>query len=85
MRDRGYPISPLLGDSDATDEVGGGVGVGLSDPIQHAHKKSRPKPLCWTRVTMVTSLPSGRRSAGNQLKVCVCVNMCVCVWICLEI
>ncbi len=24
MRDRGYPISPLLGDSDATDEVGGG-------------------------------------------------------------
>ncbi len=53
-------------------------GVGLSDPIQHAHKKSRPKPLCWTRVAMVTSLPSGTRSAGNQLKVSVCVNVCTC-------
>lgn len=75
MRDKGYPISPLQGDSDATDEMGMG-GVGLSDPIQHAHKKSRPKPLCWTRVAMVTSLPLGTRSAGNQLKVCECV--CVC-------
>lgn len=56
----------------------------MSDPIQQAHKKSRPKPLCWTRVAMVTSLPSGTRSAGNQLKVCACVNVCMCVWICLE-
>lgn len=58
------------------EAVGGGVG--LSDPIQHAHKKSRPKPLCWTRVAMVTSLPLGTRSAGNQLK-CVSVRLCVCM------
>lgn len=50
----------------------GGGGVGLSDPIQHAQKKNRPKPLCWTRVAMVTPLPSGTRSAGNQLTECVC-------------
>lgn len=76
MRDRGYPISHLQGDRDATDELGGGGwgGVGLSDPIQHAHKKSRPKPLCWTRVAMVTPLPLGTGSAGNQLKACVCGN-----------
>lgn len=85
MRDRGYPISRLQGDSDATDELGWGV-FGLSDPIQHAHKKSRPKPLCWTRVAMVTSLPLGTGSAGNQLKVCICVvcicvKMCVCVYV----
>lgn len=49
-----------------------GGGVGLSDPFQHAQKKSRPKPLCWTRVAMVTPLPSGTRSAGNQLTECVC-------------
>lgn len=49
-----------------------GGGVGLSDPIQHAQKKNRPKPLCWTRVAMVTPLPSGTRSAGNQLTECVC-------------
>lgn len=51
---------------------GGWGGVGLSDPIQHALKKSRPKPLRWTRVAMVTPLPSGTRSAGNQLTECVC-------------
>lgn len=47
-------------------------GVGLSDPIQHAQKKSRPKPLRRTRVAMATPLPSGTRSAGNQLTECVC-------------
>lgn len=60
------------GDRGSTDELGGvgkqsGGGVGLSDPIQHAQKKSRPKPLRWTRVAMATPLPSGTRSAGNQL------------------
>lgn len=49
----------------------GGGGGGLSDPIQHAQKKSRPKPLRWTRVAMATPLPSGTRSAGNQLTECV--------------
>lgn len=64
-----------MGDRDSTDELGGvgkWGGVGLSDPIQHAQKKNRPKPLCWTRVAMVTPLPSGTRSAGNQLTECVC-------------
>lgn len=49
-------------------------GVGLSDPIQRAHKKSRPEAWRWTRVAMATRLPLGRGSAGNQLKACVCVN-----------
>lgn len=49
-------------------------GVGLSDPIQRVHKKSRPKPRRWTRVAMATLLPLGIGSAGNQLKACVCVN-----------
>lgn len=56
-------------------------GVGLSDPIQCAHKKSRPKPRRWTRVAMATLLPLGIGSAGNQLKACVC--LCEwCIWSC---
>lgn len=37
-----------VGDRGSTDELGGvgkRGGVGLSDPIQHAQKKSRPKPF----------------------------------------
>lgn len=49
-------------------------GVGLSDPIQRAHKKSRPKPRRWTGVATATPLPLGMGSAGNQLKACVWVN-----------
>lgn len=81
MGDRGYPISPQQGHREATDELGGscggvgGAGGGLSDPIQHAHKKSRPKPLSRTRVAMVICLPLGSRSAGNQLTVS---PMCMC-------
>lgn len=69
-----------VGDRGSTDELGGvgkragggGWLVGLSDPIQHAQKKSRPKPLRRTRVAMATPLPSGTRSAGNQLTESVC-------------
>lgn len=83
-RDRGYPISPLQGDSDATDEFEGGGGRIVWPHSTCLTRKSRPEPLCWTTVAMDTALPSGTRSAGNQLKVCVCVNVCVraCVCVC---
>lgn len=67
-RDRGYPISPLQGDSDATDEFEEG-GVGLSDPIQHAsQEKAGQSPCAGQRLPWIPLSPQARDQRGINWK-----------------